>query len=352
MDKKEFLSKLEKSLSVLEEDELRDIISEYEQHIDMKVERGLTEEEAIVDFGSFQELTAEILEAYHVRADYAAEAGRPGNKSKTGIRLEEADILGRLKGLGGKGIRTLWAGIKSAGFWIGDVFYWGWRQICRPFSWVQERWGGIIPFWEEKEADMEAAETGGLEDSRESFGEMIQPDKDGKERRKLIYEKKERQKKAGGNHMRAVERTGGAVESGVKAMGRAAGRIFQWGMNIVSWGIYGIWNCCWILFSLFAAGFGLMSLFGMGMLTVLLLEGYPLLGVTLGCLGLVVCMFSAAGLGGTLVLKREKERIDNETWEREPEPEDPWKQDMEQREAALTEKNLKKRPGEEEGQNA
>ena len=56
MDKIEFLSKLEQSLSVLEEEELRDIISEYEQHIDMKTQTGLTEEEAIEDFGSFQEL--------------------------------------------------------------------------------------------------------------------------------------------------------------------------------------------------------------------------------------------------------------------------------------------------------
>ena len=37
MGKHEFLSELEKSLSVLQEDELRDIISEYEQHIDIKM---------------------------------------------------------------------------------------------------------------------------------------------------------------------------------------------------------------------------------------------------------------------------------------------------------------------------
>ena len=71
MDKKTFLLNLRQSLSVLKEEELQDIVSEYEQHIDMKVENGLTEEEAIADFGSMTELTAEILEAYHVRADYA-----------------------------------------------------------------------------------------------------------------------------------------------------------------------------------------------------------------------------------------------------------------------------------------
>lgn len=87
MDKREFLSALEQSLSVLQEDELKDIISEYEQHIDIKVEKGLTEEEAIEDFGSFQELTAELLEAYHVRADYALGGKKGGWAEK--IRIQK-----------------------------------------------------------------------------------------------------------------------------------------------------------------------------------------------------------------------------------------------------------------------
>ena len=72
MDKKTFLEELRSSLSVLQETELNDIMDEYEQHIDMKVKSGLTEEEAIAEFGNRKELTAEILEAYHVRADYEA----------------------------------------------------------------------------------------------------------------------------------------------------------------------------------------------------------------------------------------------------------------------------------------
>jgi hypothetical protein len=41
----------------------------------------------------------------------------------------------------------------------------------------------------------------------------------------------------------------------------------------------------------------------MGLLTVLLLQGYPLAGVSLGCAGLVMCSFSAALLSITMVLK-------------------------------------------------
>ena len=72
MDKKTFIRELKLALSVLKQEELDDIISEYEQHIDMKQANGLTEEDAIADFGSLNELAAEILEAYHVRADYAS----------------------------------------------------------------------------------------------------------------------------------------------------------------------------------------------------------------------------------------------------------------------------------------
>ena len=84
MDKNTFMRELERSLSVLQESELRDILSEYEQHIDMKVKSGLSEEEAIADFGSIPELTAEILEAYHVRADFG-----PGQRDGDGWRAAE-----------------------------------------------------------------------------------------------------------------------------------------------------------------------------------------------------------------------------------------------------------------------
>ena len=84
MDKNTFMRELERSLSVLQESELRDILSEYEQHIDMKVKSGLSEEQAIADFGSIPELTAEILEAYHVRADFG-----PGQRDGDGWRAAE-----------------------------------------------------------------------------------------------------------------------------------------------------------------------------------------------------------------------------------------------------------------------
>lgn len=70
MNKAEFLHILRERLSILDENELEDILSEYEQHIDLKAAGTMTEEAAIADFGDIGELTAEILEAYHVRADF------------------------------------------------------------------------------------------------------------------------------------------------------------------------------------------------------------------------------------------------------------------------------------------
>lgn len=70
MTKNEFLNLLEQRLMVLNDDERADLLSEYEQHIEMKMQSGLSEEEAIADFGDPEELIKELLEAYHLNTDY------------------------------------------------------------------------------------------------------------------------------------------------------------------------------------------------------------------------------------------------------------------------------------------
>lgn len=88
MNKHEFLEELRARLSVIEENELRDILAEYEQHITMKTESGaVSEEAAIADFGSIEELAGDILEAYHVRADCQGGKSRP--KAEARVLLEK-----------------------------------------------------------------------------------------------------------------------------------------------------------------------------------------------------------------------------------------------------------------------
>lgn len=68
--KNKFLKDLEKRLIVLDESERKDIINEYNDIIDEKVKHGKTEEEAINDFGSLDDLTKEILSAYKINTNY------------------------------------------------------------------------------------------------------------------------------------------------------------------------------------------------------------------------------------------------------------------------------------------
>ena len=69
MKKEEFLRILERKLEVINEKERKDIIDEYRTHIEMKMQEGKSEEEAIADFGDIDELVDEILDAYKINTD-------------------------------------------------------------------------------------------------------------------------------------------------------------------------------------------------------------------------------------------------------------------------------------------
>ena len=314
MGKNEFLSELEKSLSVLQEDELRDIISEYEQHIDIKVEKGLTEEEVIADFGSLAELTGEILEAYHVRVDYAAGKGR--NKAAKTAGQEGSESFEKLKRMGEKGSLTLWSTVKGIGAWMAGIVRWIWHQARRPFVWLRSRM--VFQRWEYEECGTEegSVETG---DDLEAVGTGLEAgtaaQADASRSRRIREDdgmgKDTQRRRRSGNMTENVmiKSCGGFVGTGVHSLCRGIRQMIQWMVDIALWGIRLAWNGCWIMFSVFAGGFGLFSLFGLGLLTVLLTQGYPLVGVTIGCGGLVCCMFSAAGLGMTFLWRPGKSEV-------------------------------------------
>lgn len=280
MDKREFLSALERSLSVLQEDELKDIISEYEQHIDIKVEKGLTEEEAIADFGSFQELTAELLEAYHVRADYAL-GGRKGGWTEKirGQRKKKAREEEEVSGAVMEGAEDSEGG-DQAGAPSRER---GLRQV---FLRLPERWRRFKKGTAERKGEEESVGEAKDRSGEDGYGslEAESPARFGR-----ILRRRE----------------------GRSMIRDSVGRGIRWVVRMivcgVSEGFRLIWNGCWILFVLMAAGFGLMSLYGLGILAVLLAQGYPLAGVALGCLGLVMCTFSAAAFGMTLLKTRGRD---------------------------------------------
>jgi hypothetical protein len=67
MKKQEFLDRLKSRIDILDDSEVEDIMMEYEGHILEKMNKGKSEEEAIQDFGDFNELIKDILSAYKIK---------------------------------------------------------------------------------------------------------------------------------------------------------------------------------------------------------------------------------------------------------------------------------------------
>lgn len=138
MKKEEFLTKLRKNLSVLEEKEIQDIVEEYEQHIDMKMKGGLSEEEAIRDFGDLAELTAGILEAYHVKANYNSEKK---NIDFEKVKEESRKATEKATSAIGRGAGAIGKGAETAGRWGVRQVKRLWDSLKKPFSRLKERAG-------------------------------------------------------------------------------------------------------------------------------------------------------------------------------------------------------------------
>ena len=66
MNKIKFEAYLREKLVVLKQSEIDEIINEYLQHIDMRRAEGVSEEQAILDFGDLNVLVSEILDAYKI----------------------------------------------------------------------------------------------------------------------------------------------------------------------------------------------------------------------------------------------------------------------------------------------
>lgn len=98
MNKSDFLGKLRQSVCMLEDSEQADIINEYAQHIDMKVQSGMTEAEAIADFGPIDELVSEVLAAYHVKAPEAKPVSASQSFMENGKKMASAAADATKKG--------------------------------------------------------------------------------------------------------------------------------------------------------------------------------------------------------------------------------------------------------------
>lgn len=67
MSKEKFLESLKKKLSILEESEIEDILTEYDGYIEEKIAKGTSEEDAVKSMGDVDELARELLSAYKIK---------------------------------------------------------------------------------------------------------------------------------------------------------------------------------------------------------------------------------------------------------------------------------------------
>lgn len=268
MNKEQFLGKLKECLSILEDQEQEDILAEYAQHIDMKMQKGLSEEEAIKDFGAVEELAAEILEAYHVKPEFKQ------RDEKNRIRKQKKENID-------KNLHESLDFVKSSTGRIKEKLVGAFRAVGRGFRWIGEkclhfgRWL-MAPF--RRNAGRRAEKiTGGQAE---------------------ITDKQIR--------MQGTKEMGGRIGKWIKAAGRGIVTLWKALMDFCIWWIRLFWNLGWIMFALFCAFFCMTVLAGAGAMSVLLFQGYPFIGLFLVCFGGILIFGALTGGAFSLVIRKKK----------------------------------------------
>lgn len=256
MKKEAFISTLKKYLSVLEEKEIQDIIEEYEQHIDMKMEKGLSEEDAIADFGDLKELCAGILEAYHVKADYKEKK----NLDFTKVKEESKKATGKATNVLEKAGLGFGNAVKKIVYMIG-------KALCAVGAGIRFLFGSIIrmiitPFDKIR--------------NRTTNKKSLHPQEDNKENSIL-------------SGMRTVF---SKVVDGIR--------------RFLGFCKKTIWNFLWIIIGTVATVGTLCIIFMFGLATVLLFMGYPMIGIEIVIIGLGMIASTVMIFSFSMIRKRKK----------------------------------------------
>ena len=249
--KESFLKELQKGLAVLAESEQQDILAEYAQHIDMRMAGGLTEEEAIRDFGDIRQLTAEILAAYHVNPSYAAGGGKSVHLPNPRPAL-------------GRGLSRLGCFFQTAGRRIAAVFAKAGRAVTALPRRLAHRLRALTRRNETQPLTEQESEAQSMD-----FKQQAHP---------------------------SAGRTGPAGRF-FRQLGRGLGRLIR----LAAWLV---WNGVLLLCAVPLALAGLLALICLGVLVVWLAQGLPLAGATLGCVGILAVCAGILGLGSGLIWHR------------------------------------------------
>lgn len=284
MNKKGFLEELGTYLAILEDKEQQDILEEYTQHIDMKIENGLSEEEAIRDFGDIRELACGILEAYHVNPEY---------QGQTSVKRKVDTQAAAAKG------KQAWAA--ASGF-FGRTGTRVKRFFCICAGTVRQGAGRIWMFlsspwrnriWSRKQDEDTRPEGGRLQGNGiKRFVRRTQADRD--------------------MGVCRLDRGRGLLRPGIgtcirgvgQGIGSFIGHCFRFLVWMALWCIRWCFNICMIFLGLLGGSFTLCMIFIFGASVVWLFHGYPLLGITLISLGTILCFGSVTYLCFSLMRLR------------------------------------------------
>ncbi|MBD5393321.1 MAG: DUF1700 domain-containing protein [Lachnospiraceae bacterium] len=262
MNKEKFLMELREYLSILENQEQEDILSEYAQHIDMKMQKGLSEEDAIRDFGPMQELAAGILGAYHVKPEFRRKDTI--FKLPTAVKSKENKGESFLK----RGLAWIRKKIAGAVYGIRNGFQWLGGKCRAAGQWFMKPFRGK---------------------------------RDG-----IAKESKENK-----NNMKEMKKEEGHIRRIFQSIGHGITVMWGWIVTFCIFWLKLMWNAGWLMFSLFFACMALIILMGVGAIPVFLVQGYPLIGIFMFCLGGLLC-FSSLSCGAFSLLIRKKKESGNE----------------------------------------
>ena len=271
MSKEAFLTELAGHLKVLEEREQQDILDEYAQHIDMKIQNGMSEEEAIRDFGPVKELAAEILEVYHVNPEYGDSSRRGKMDFESAAQSAEQGIRqagGFLKKAGKKLVQ--W--IQEVCAWIGKPLHK--KPVGKP---VEQPDGTESPAVQGTAADGVASEKSTVGYSPAASRKAYTSSEQGILGKFIGF-------------CRDILRgCGSFIGSAARVLRKLMLWLFHICWDLLRWGVRLCWNVFWFCAAVCLALGTIAAIFCFGALLILCFQGYPLIGVTLMSLGGLLC---------------------------------------------------------------
>ena len=294
MNKEKFLMDLREYLSILENQEQEDILAEYAQHIDMKMRKGLSEEEAIRDFGPMRDLAAEILEAYHVKPEFRKKGiglKLPG----PGVNKEDhgGSVLRQGLDWTGKKLRSAAGGIRNGFRWLVMKCRAAGRLLIKPFAGGKRKTGGDI----EEDCFPDRSDSDSVNDRNDTIDTN-----DRKPVNKL-------------NKLNNIEGTGkrrGRIAGFCKAVGHGMVALWKWFLAFCVFWLKFMWNAAWMLFGLFCACLAMITLMGVCAIPVLLVQGYPFVGIFLICVGGLLCLGTLSWGAFSMMIRKKKDMKDED----------------------------------------